>query len=81
MPNLPKALTRDQFIELTPGSIITNEHTNHSYKIVYVMLCARAEMEVLWAEAINVATNERVKITYHHHWIKSISAKEQKVAA
>jgi hypothetical protein len=76
-----KQLTRDEFINLTPGSIITNELTNVSYKTVYVKMSARKEMEVIWADAINTSTDERVKITYHSHWIRGERVQPEKVAA
>lgn len=76
-----KRLTRDEFINLTPGSIITNELTSISYRTVYVKMSARTEMEVIWADAINVATDERVKVTYHPHWIMGQQAQQEKVAA
>ena len=76
-----KPLTRDQFLMLPPGSIIVNQLTGFEYKTVYVKLCARTEMEVLWADAINVSTKERVKVTYHRHWLlKSVGIVKQVAA-
>jgi hypothetical protein len=76
-----KTITRDEFINLFPGSIITNQLTSISYKIVQVFICARREMEVVWADAVNTSTNEQVKITYHRHWVSTKQSQAEMVAA